>query len=45
MRKLVSVLLALMLVLGVVASAGAEEIYYLNFKPEIAEAYAQIAAA
>ena len=45
MRKLVSILLALTLTLGVVASAGAEEIYFLNFKPEIAEVYAEVAKA
>lgn len=45
MRKLVSILLALTLMLGVVASAGAEEIYFLNFKPEIAEVYAEVAKA
>lgn len=45
MRKWVSVLLVLVLVLGMTAAAGAEEIYYLNFKPEIAEVYASIAQA
>ena len=41
MRKWVSVLLALVLVLGMTAAAGAEEIY----KPEIAEVSASIAQA
>ncbi|MEF9894927.1 MAG: ABC transporter substrate-binding protein [Clostridia bacterium] len=46
MRKFLSMLLAVVMLLGVVASASAaEEIYYLNFKPEIAEVYAKVAAA
>lgn len=48
MKKLVSILVALMLMtgmFGVVASAeDATEIYFLNFKPEVADIYEKIAA-
>ncbi len=44
MRKLVSVLMVLALLL-VSCAAFAEEIYYLNFKPEIADIYSKIGEA
>ena len=48
MKKFVSLMLALALVLSLASVACAEEtgsIYYLNFKPEVAEAWETLAAA
>ena len=48
MRKLAALVLALALTLSLASVAGAEEtgsIYYLNFKPEVAEAWEELAAA
>ena len=48
MKKFVSLMLALALVLSLASVACAEEtgsIYYLNFKPEVAEAWEALAAA
>ena len=47
MKKLLALALTLMLALGCVGALAEEgtEIYFLNFKPEIAEVYAEIAAA
>ena len=48
MKKLTSLMLALALVLSLASVACAEEtgsIYYLNFKPEVAEAWESLAAA
>ena len=48
MKKLVALVLALVLVLSVAAVATAEEtgsVYYLQFKPEVAEAWEELAAA
>lgn len=47
MKKFLALLVSAMLLVGmvnVVAFAEGEEIYYLNFKPEIADVYAKIAA-
>ena len=48
MKKLAALVLTLALVLSLASVAGAEEtgsIYYLNFKPEVAEAWEALAAA
>ena len=48
MKKIAALVLALMLALSAMAIASAEEagsIYYLNFKPEVAEAWEALAAA
>ena len=48
MKKLAALVLALVLALSVAAVASAEEagsVYYLNFKPEVAEAWEELAAA
>ncbi len=48
MKKLITLILALVLVCSLVVVAGAEEtgsIYYLNFKPEVAEAWEDLAKA
>jgi len=48
MKKLAALVLALVLALSVVAIASAEEVgsvYYLQFKPEVAEAWEELAAA
>ena len=42
MKKTLSIVLALLMVMGTVFAAGgkeATEIYFLNFKPEVAEIY------
>ena len=48
MKKLIAMVLSLVMVFALAAAAGAEEtgsIYYLNFKPEVAEAWEDLAAA
>ncbi len=48
MKKLITLILALVLVCSLAVVAGAEEtgsIYYLNFKPEVAEAWEDLAKA
>ena len=48
MKKIAALVLALMLALSAVAVASAEEVgsvYYLQFKPEVAEAWEELAAA
>ena len=48
MKKLAALVLALVLALSVCAVAGAEEVgsvYYLQFKPEVAEAWVELAEA
>lgn len=48
MKKITALILALVLVCSLATVAGAEEtgsIYYLNFKPEVAEAWEELAAA
>lgn len=49
MKKVLALVLSTMMLLGMMGSIAygeaAEEIYFLNFKPEIADVYAEIAAA